>query len=67
MLEKISNPIQDLQIKIKLQGVFAPPEQWYQFFYLGKLLMRLIQIFLHIASKYLIKSFILEKFNPKKY
>jgi hypothetical protein len=28
LLEKIANPITEVNLKINLKGVFAPPEQW---------------------------------------
>lgn len=35
LLEKVSNPVTALPIKLRLKGVFAPPEQWYLFAHLG--------------------------------
>lgn len=29
LLEKIANPIQNVSLKLKLNGVYAAPEQWY--------------------------------------
>jgi hypothetical protein len=31
LLQKVSNPIQNLDVNINLKGIFAPPEQWYIF------------------------------------
>ena len=37
MLEKVSNPLTEVNLTINLKGVFAPPEQWYSLFYLRKI------------------------------
>jgi hypothetical protein len=37
LLQKISNPIEDLAININLKGIYAPPEQWYNFYNVRKL------------------------------
>ncbi len=43
LLEKIANPLTDLDFTVTVKGVFAPSEQWYLLKYQGNNQTKLIQ------------------------
>jgi len=53
LLEKIANPLTEVDLKLTLKGIYAPAEQWYISEYSGSRPMKLIPIFSHTALLYL--------------
>ena len=54
LLEKIANPLTELDMTVTLKGVFAPSEQWYSTFKVGNNPIRPVPMSSLIASKSLI-------------
>ena len=44
LLEKIANPLTEVDLKLTLKGVYAPSEQWYCLYYSGNNLTKPVPI-----------------------
>ena len=67
LLEKIANPLTELDLSITLKGVYAPAEQWYPFSQKGNNPIKPIPTSLPTLSTSMITSLLEEKLNQEKY
>ena len=37
LLYKVANPLESISVKVKLHGIYAPPEQWYSHYYIKEI------------------------------
>lgn len=37
LLYKVANPLESISVKVKLHGIYAPPEQWYTHYYIKEI------------------------------
>ena len=54
LLEKIANPLTELDMTVTLKGVFAPSEQWYSTIKAGSNQIKLVPMYSPTAFKFLI-------------
>ena len=66
LLEKAANPLQQFQMNITLNGVFAPPEEWYPCHDAGRTPMKPIPTSLLTLSASLITSLKMVKFSQER-